>query len=40
MPLKEDIAETLNYKPQLLERKNVIDRIKSKMMEFISIFES
>jgi len=40
MPLKEEIAETLNYKPKLLERKSVIDRIKDKMQEFINIFES
>jgi len=40
MPLKEEIAETLNYKPELLKRKTVIDRIKNKMMEFISIFEN
>ncbi len=40
MPLKEDIAETLNYKPQLLERKSIIDRIKNKMIEFINIFEN
>lgn len=40
MPLKEDIANTLNYKPKLLERKSVTDRIKDKMQEFISVFES
>lgn len=40
MPLKEEIAETLNYKPKLLERKNVIERIKNKLVEFINIFES
>jgi len=40
MPLKEEIAETLNYKPELLKRKNIIDRIKNKMFEFISVFES
>ncbi len=40
MPLKEEIANTLNYKPKLLERKSVIDRIKDKMQEFISVFES
>jgi len=40
MPLKEEIADTLNYKPKLLERKSVIDRIKDKMQEFINIFES
>lgn len=40
MPLKEEIAETLNYKPELLKRKTIIDRIKNKMIEFISVFES
>jgi len=40
MPLKEEIAETLNYKPELLKRKTVIERIKDKMKEFIEMFES
>lgn len=39
MPLMEDIASTLSYKPKLLERKNVIEGIKERMMKFLEIFE-
>jgi len=39
VPLMEEVANTLNYKPKLLERKTVIERVKDKMMKFLEIFE-
>jgi len=39
IPLMEEVANTLNYKPKLLERKTIIERVKEKMIKFLEVFE-
>ncbi len=38
-PLREDIVNTLNVKPKILERTSVIKRIMKKMFDFVEKFE-
>ena len=37
-PLKDDIANTLNVKPKLLERKKIVPRVLDKIMGFVEKF--
>lgn len=37
-PLSDDIANTLNVKPKLLERKKVVPRVLDKIMTFVDRF--
>ena len=39
MPLRWEIVDSMNYNPKLLERKTIIERIKTKMLSFIAKFE-
>jgi len=38
VPLREDVAKTLKKKPKILERKKIVDRLKSKILKFFEIF--
>ena len=37
-PLSDDIANTLNVKPKLLERKKVVPRVLAKIIGFVEKF--
>jgi len=38
IPLKDDVAKTLNFKPKLLERKKIVPRVLDKIVGFIDKF--
>lgn len=39
LPLRDEIVEALNVKPKILERKTIIERVTSKLMDLISTFD-
>jgi type I restriction enzyme R subunit len=38
-PLSESVVATMKVKPKLLERRSIVERIKDKIMDFISTFD-
>jgi len=38
LPLKDDIAQTLKFKPKLLEKKRIIPRVLDKIVSFVEVF--
>ena len=38
VPLKDDVAKTLNFQPKLLERRKIVPRVLDKIVKFVDKF--